>query len=115
MAHWALGPRYLLVYARLSSKTNLGAPSPLSGSRARKTRTSPNFISRMESGRDPAGARRRRYVTARTRHSPSLNPFSVVLSVVSICSLRSSRVIERFSRFLCVSLNFFPSFASAYV
>lgn len=101
----SLTPRYVLVKAKVKRIKSLSGP-PV-GSLTRTTRRSPNRRLRMEAGRAPAGASKRRKSTAKMRSSPTLNDFLVVLIVVLICSLRSSIVMHRFSRFSSLKPCFF--------
>lgn len=97
------GPRNDLVNLRVIFVTSHGRAVGLSGSRIRRTSRSRNRICRIDDGRDPAGATRRRKRTARIRCSPSLNDLSVVLRVVLIWSFRSSVDIGRLTRGLWFS------------
>lgn len=103
-SYMAFFPRYCLVNFRVNLISRLCGPPW--GSLARTTRMSPNRTWRIEAGREPAGASRRRNSTASIRSSPSLKHFSVVCSVVWIWSFRSASVMDRFSRRSDVSLYF---------
>ena len=112
-AYASLTPRYVFVKASVNLIRILCGPP--SGSLASTSRISPNRIRKMDVGRAPAGASRRRNRTARMRSSPSLNDFSVVLIVVSICFLRSSIVIQRFTRFSLLKPCFLARSRSTYL
>lgn len=91
----SLTPRYVFVKARVNRIKMLCGPP--SGSLASTSRMSPNRMRRIDVGRAPAGAKSSRNNTASMRNSPSLNDFLVVLTIVSICLLRSSIVMHRFA------------------